>query len=285
MSDAASSIDGRPVALVGSGTLGQQIAVTFASTGSEVRIFDQDPDRAEAAKRFAEDKLPEAAAARGAKPGNVTVASSLASAVDGAWMVVEAIPERLDLKKKIFAQLDQLASADAILASNSSSYPSSQFIDDVSRPERVVNTHYYLGGAAVEVMSCGKTDEKVIRFLMDRLPDYGLVPFEVKAESVGFIFNRIWAALKRESLLVVAEGVATPEEVDRIACVQTGSKYGPFRQMDLVGLDVALSIEEHYAEVRDDVPKAAAELLKSYVDRGKLGVKSGSGFYDDYAKR
>lgn len=142
-------------------------------------------------------------------------------------MVVEVVPERLDLKKTIFGDLDRLAPQDAILASNSSSYPSSQVIEHVTKPSRVVNTHYthYLMPPeqnAVEVMSCGKTSDAVIVDLMERLTLYGLVPFQVRKESVGFIFNRIWAAIKRESLEVVEEGVSTPAEVDHIFQIALG---------------------------------------------------------------
>jgi 3-hydroxybutyryl-CoA dehydrogenase len=118
---------------------------------------------------------------------------------------------------------------------------------------------------------------------MERLPLYGLVPFRVQRESVGFIFNRIWAAIKRESLSVVEEGVATPEDVDRMWNLFTENMSGPFRLMDKVGLDIVLAIEQHYAAVRKDVPEGPRKLLQRYVDGGSLGVKSGRGFYDDYS--
>jgi 3-hydroxybutyryl-CoA dehydrogenase len=157
-------------------------------------------------------------------------------------------------------------------------------IGQVARPERVVNTHYYMAPEqlAVEVMSCGQTDEAVMALVMERLPAFGFVPFRVRKESVGFIYNRIWAAVKREALAVVAEGVSTPEEVDRIAQVVTGAPGGPFRGMDTVGLDVALAIEEHYAAVRPGLPTGPRELLKSYIKEGRLGAKAGRGFYEDY---
>jgi 3-hydroxybutyryl-CoA dehydrogenase len=109
------------------------------------------------------------------------------------------------------------------------------------------------------------------------------VPFRVGRESVGFIFNRIWAAIKRESLSVVEEGVAQPKDVDRMWNLFTASMSGPFRLMDRVGLDTVLAIEEHYAAIRKDVPEGPRNLLQRYVDRGLLGVKSGRGFYDDYS--
>ena len=107
--------------------------------------------------------------------------------------------------------------ADAILASNSSSYASRMFLDKVHHPERVLNIHFYMPPKqnAVDVMSCGKTDRDVIDFVIATLPQFGLYPFEARRESTGFIFNRVWAAVKRESLEVVAEGVSTPRTSTR----------------------------------------------------------------------
>ena len=182
----------------------------LASSGGEVRLYDPNADQLEFARRYVEAELPRVVAGRsGAVPGRLVLSETVQAAVADTWMVVEAIPERLDLKRKMFGDLDRLAPEDAILASNSSSYPTSQLIDAVSRPGRVVNTHYCRGLPelnVVEVMSCGKTTDEVIARLFERLPVYGLLPFHVRKESVGFIFNRIWAAIKRESLAVVAEG-------------------------------------------------------------------------------
>jgi 3-hydroxybutyryl-CoA dehydrogenase len=133
-------------------------------------------------------------------------------------------------------------------------------------------------------MSCGKTTDEVIARLFERLPTYGLLPFNVLKESVGFIYNRIWAAIKRESLAVVAEGVSTPDVVDRLFQILR-SNDGPFRIMDKVGLDVVLDIEEHYAAVRPGIPAEPRQLLKRYIEQGRLGIKSGKGFYSDYEEK
>jgi 3-hydroxybutyryl-CoA dehydrogenase len=111
------------------------------------------------------------------------------------------------------------------------------------------------------------------------LPEFGVYPFEARKECTGFIFNRVWAAIKRESLAVVAEGVARPEDVDGMYKLNLGAPAGPFQLMDLVGLDVALDVENHYTEVFPHLPTHARDLLQSYVDAGKLGIKSGEGFY------
>jgi 3-hydroxybutyryl-CoA dehydrogenase len=275
----------RPTAVVGAGTLGSRIALMLASSGGEVRLYDAKPAQLDIAERYIDSELPKLVKARaGAVAGRVVFAKTLEPAIAETWMIVEAVPERLDLKKKIFGELDRLAPQDTILVSNSSSYPSSQILDLVSKPSRVANTHYYMPPEqiAVEVMSCGKTSDAVIADLMDRLPLYGVVPFHVRRESVGFIFNRIWAAVKRESLEVVKEGVSTPTEVDHMFEVLLGTRGGPFRLMDKVGLDVVLDIEEHYAAVHPELPVGPRELLQQYVSEGRLGKKTGKGFYADY---
>ncbi len=279
-------IAARPIAVIGSGTLGRRIALMAGTRGGEVRIFDTRDHSLEEGLKYVTETLPSIVASiPGGVAGRVRGETDLATAVSNAWLVVEAVPEQLDLKRIVFGELDVVAPNDAILATNSSSYPSSRVIDHVARPERVLNMHYYMPPEmpVVELMSCGKTDPAIIDLLMERLPLYGLVPFRVGRESVGFIFNRIWAAIKRESLSVVEEGVAAPEDVDRMWNLFTASMSGPFRLMDRVGLDTVLAIEEHYAAVRKDVPEGPRKLLQSYVNSGWLGIKSGRGFYDDYS--
>ena len=140
------------------------------------------------------------------------LAPTLGDALVGAWMVVEAVPENVELKTSIFGELDELAARDVILCTNSSSLSSSRLVGQVRHRERVLNTHFQMPPHpnGIELMSCGSTDEGLIDALMAKLPQYGLEPFKVFRESDGFIFNRIWAAIKRECLMVVEEGVATP---------------------------------------------------------------------------
>lgn len=278
-------VDDRPIAIDGAGTLGKRIGSVYAAGGTDVRIFDVSQAQREAARDYITEHLDEVRSTlnlTGSPPGQVSVFDDLAEAVRGAWMVIEAVPERLDLKRDVFGQLDELVDTDAILASNSSSLPTSQMIDKVKRPQRVLNTHYYQPPDlnAVELMSCGQTDESLIDALMEKLRQYGLVPFHVRRESDGFIFNRIWAAIKRECLMVVQEGVAAPDDVDGMWELFTAPGIPPFRLMDRVGLDVVLNIEEHYASVRPGLPEGPRKLLRELIDDGKLGVKNGRGFYE-----
>jgi len=205
----------RPVAVIGAGTLGRRIAPMFAAHGAQVRIYDLAEAQRHAAVDYVSQNLPALAdRLTGVVPGQVSAQADLAEAVRNAWLVIEAVPERVELKRQVFGQLDELSPADAILASNSSSYASRMFLDKVHHPERVLNIHFYMppNQTAVDVMSCGKTDRDVIDFVLATLPRFGLYPFEARRESTGFIFNRVWAAVKRESLEVVAEGVSTPQE-------------------------------------------------------------------------
>ena len=277
----------RPVAVIGAGTLGRRIALMFAAHGAEVQIYDPAEQQRRAAVAYVSDTLPALAdQLSGAVTGHISATADVGDAVRNAWIVIEAVPERLELKRQVFGQLDELAASDAILARNSSSYASRMFLDKVHRPERVLNIHFYMPPKqnAVDVMSCGKTDHDVMDFVMATLPRFGLYPFEAHKESTGFIFNRIWAAVKRESLEVVAEGVSTPQDVDRMFEVNTGSPAGPFRLMDQVGLDVVLDIEEHYCAEHPEYPEGPRRVLRSYVQQGRLGFKSGAGFYDDYPR-
>jgi 3-hydroxybutyryl-CoA dehydrogenase len=282
-----SDVDRRPVVVIGAGTLGPRIALMFAAGGSHVRIYNRTRDHAETAKSFIDEHLPQvrdALSLCGTPQGAVEVVTPLEAAVPGAWLVIESVAEDLAIKRPLLATVDGLADQDAILATNSSSYPSSEMASAVEHPERLLNMHFLMPPQvnSVELMSCGKTDSTIIDALMQRLPRYGLMPFRVRCESVGFVFNRIWAAIKREALMVVQEGVATPEDVDRIFQEVFRSPAGPFRMMDQVGLDVVLDIEEHYAHIRDGIPEGPRMLLREYIARGHLGVKSGQGFYSGY---
>jgi 3-hydroxybutyryl-CoA dehydrogenase len=278
-----------PIAVIGAGTLGWQIALTFALKGVEVRLHDAFPDALERGQALLRAEIEtliasgEASAEAMDAPARVIPFTSLAGAVDGVWLVIEAIPERLDLKRAFFTELSALVSPDTVLASNSSSYKSREFAEVTRHPERLLNTHFYgrpWRRPAVELMSCGATDPETIERVRAFFADCGLRPFVCRGESTGFLFNRIWHAVKQESLRVVAEGLAAAAEIDELwRIVMDSEPYGPFERMDRVGLDVVLDIERHYAAesglARDEPPAMLVEM----VERGELGLKTGKGFY------
>jgi len=277
----------RPVGVNGASTLGRRVALMFTPRGGLVRIYARNADRGTAAVDYVHQQLDELSGTHpGWVRGRAEFAAGFDDAVAAAWLVIESIPEQLELKRSLFAQLEAAAPGDAILASNSSSYPSRLIVEGLATTDRMLNAHFYMPPTqiAVDVMSCGNTSQDVLDFVLATFPEYGVRPFLVRRESIGFIFNRIWAAIKRESLAVVAEGASTPEDVDEMFKLTLLTDLGPFRAMDQVGLDVVYDIEEHYAQENAALPTGPRELLRRYLDAGKLGVKSGEGFYGDYPK-
>jgi 3-hydroxybutyryl-CoA dehydrogenase len=275
-------IRSRPVAVIGAGTLGRRVALMFASRGGTVRIYARREQQLASATQYVAESLPRVIEERGfGQPGVATATTSLAEALDGAWLAVESAPEKLDIKIPLWGEIDRAAPPDTIFATNSSSYPSRLMAENVRDKTRLCNTHFYMPPEinALDLMSDGETDRDLLDTLLTVLPEFGVYPFEARKECTGFIFNRVWAAIKRESLAVVAEGVARPEDVDGMFKLNLGVPAGPFQLMDLVGLDVALDIENHYAEEFPHLPKNVRDLLQTYVDAGKLGVKAGEGFY------
>jgi 3-hydroxybutyryl-CoA dehydrogenase len=275
-------IQNRPVAVIGAGTLGRRVALMFATRGGTVRIHARRAEQRAEATDYVSQTLPTVVAKRGSgQVGVVSATGSLEEALDGAWLVVESVPEKLGIKIPLWGQIDEAAPTDTIFATNSSSFPSRLMAENVRDKRRLCNMHFYMPPEinAVDLMSDGETDRGLLDTLLTVLPEFGVHPFEARRECTGFIFNRIWAAIKRESLAVVAEGVAGPEDVDGMFKVNWGVPAGPFQMMDLVGLDVVLDIENNYADEFPHLPKNVRDLLQSYVDAGKLGIKTGEGFY------
>lgn len=265
-----------PIAVIGAGTLGWQIARTFAVRGVTVQLYDASAETVERAMERIRGEAPEAVA-------RIAVAESLAEVVETVWLAIEAIPERLEAKRALFAELSRIVGSEVVLATNSSSFRSRLLADATRYPERLLNTHFYnepWRRSAVELMTCGATDPAVLEQVSGFMATCGMTPFVVRGESTGFIFNRIWRAIKRESMRVVAEGHATPEEVDRLWCLVMESAPGPFARMDRVGLDVVLDIERRYAAESGDSDDEPPASLVDLVERGMLGVKSGRGFYE-----
>lgn len=279
-----SSIENRPVAILGGGVLGRRIACTWAAGGWDVRIRDPSSEQRNAAIHYVENNILSYASAIGCtKPGKAQAFEDLEEAVKDAWTVIEAVPEKLSLKIDTFADLEKLAPKDAILVSNSSSYKTSEMLEKVGKDarRRIMNTHYMMppDNRIVELMTDGETDEDLFPFYVERLKEVGMHPLVARKESTGFVFNRVWAAVKREFLMILAEGVSTPEELDRVWLEMFGNgKVGPCAMMDSVGLDTVEFIEEHYVKERGLPTEHTIDWLKkNYIDQGKLGAKSGKG--------
>ncbi|KAJ4390113.1 hypothetical protein N0V93_007586 [Gnomoniopsis smithogilvyi] len=276
----------RPVAILGGGVLGRRIATCWIAAGYKVQVRDPDVSQREACEAYAKENVQNYSAAKDshAELGQLTTHAELQDAVRDAWLVVECVPEKLHIKIDTFAELEKLAPSDSILASNSSSYKSSEMLQKVESDDtkaRILNTHYYMPprNMLVELMTDGFTDPAIIDFMVERQRDAGTQPYVARKESTGFIYNRIWAALKREILLTIEEGVSTPQEIDSMftTMFRIPIDMGPCNMMDGVGLDTVANIEEHYVTERGLPTHTVEWLRKEYVDQGKLGSKSKKG--------
>ena len=277
------------VCVVGSGFLGTQIGVLSARSGYTVSMQDVSSDALSGSEKAVERYIQEWMAA-----GDITEPDGddinqrmsykvdLAEAVKGAGMVIEAVVERLDVKREVFKILDELCDPNVVLATNSSSIKVSLIEDATRHPERVLNMHFYghpWRRRILELMRGTKTTEEALETAKVFSYSIGVKPLIVLKESTGFIFNRVWRAIKKESLTVADEGVASFEDVDRAWMSLYDTDMGPFGLMDRVGLDVVRDIEMVYYRESGDSRDKPPGILLDRISRGELGVKTGKGFY------
>ncbi|KAJ5168037.1 Dehydrogenase multihelical [Penicillium canariense] len=273
----------RPVAVLGAGVLGRRIACVWASAGYDVLVRDPSPQQRIDCVAYVEENVASYAEKTGKVPGKAAAYEDMKTVVENAWLVIEAVPEKIQLKIDTFAELDALTPADCILASNSSSYKASEMLEKVSeaRKSQILNMHYYMPPICmlVELMTDGFTSEEIFPFMVERCKESATLPYVARKESTGFIFNRLWAAVKRECLTILSEGVSVPEEIDAmwdIMFVQGGTR--PCKMMDSVGLDTVAFIEGHYIHERGLPSEHTVDFLKkNYLDEGKLGNKCSKG--------
>ena len=283
---------GRPLdrmAVIGTGVLGAQIAMLGANAGYTVKVYDPVPDSFENTY----DKIYADIKAKGAPPlipwdkwepakKACRQVGSIEEAVNDAQLIIEAITENVEIKNKVFKELGEKSPKDCIIATNSSSIPVSKMEAASGRPERCLNIHFYFplqGVNMVDIMGGTKTLPEVFQTGVRWIVSVNCIPLKVNKEILGFCFNRVWRAIKREVLYMWGNGFVDYRDSDRAWRVFTGMKEGPFALMDKVGLDTIYNIEMVYyneSKLPHDKPPQA---LLDMVNRGELGVKSGKGFY------
>jgi len=275
------------VAVLGAGTMGNGIAQVFAQHGHSVVLGDIEPailDRARATiqkslTRFV-DKGRLSAADRDAALGRIRTSTDLGDAAE-ADLVVEAVVERLDAKSTLFRELDRLAPAAAILASNTSSISITRLAAVTGRPEQVIGMHFMNPVpvmALVEVIRGQATSDATTGTVMDLARSLGKTPVEV-SDFPGFVANRVLMPMINEAVFAVYEGVATAEAVDQVMKLGMNHPMGPLTLADFIGLDVCLAILEVLHDGLGDPKYRPCPLLKRMVAAGWLGRKSGRGFY------
>lgn len=277
----------RKAAVIGSGTMGAGIAQVAATAELAVRLCDADAGALERARETIRGSL-EKLAEKGKLPESpgtildrIRVVRGIAEAVDGADLVVEAVPESLELKRTIFGALDEAAPAGAILASNTSSLPIASIASATSRPDRVVGMHFFNPVPLMpllEVVRASGTSEATVAAVCEAGRRMGKDPIVVR-DAPGFATSRLGVLLGLEAMRMVEEGVASAEDVDKAMTLGYRHPMGPLRLTDLVGLDVRLAIAEHLHRELGSEAFRPPEILRRMVAEGRLGKKSGEGFY------
>jgi 3-hydroxybutyryl-CoA dehydrogenase len=281
--------DVKNVCVVGAGNMGHQIALQCAISGFKTVSMDVVPAVLEKAQKFVEGYLPGRVqkgkmtedAAKKAR-GLISFTGDLKEAVKDADVVIEAVLERIDLKRKIFADLDKLAPVKAILATNSSFIVSSRIADVTKRPSQVCNLHFFnpaLVMKLVEVVQGPHVSDETAQCMMDFCLKIEKVPILIKKEVDGFVMNRIFSVIAREALWMLEMGVATAEDIDKACVYGAGHPMGPFRLNDLTGIDLTYDICMGRFYASGDTADLPTPSVVKKVAEGKFGQKTGEGWY------
>lgn len=269
------------ICVIGAGYMGQQIIEKSALYGYNINVYDVDPEGLEEfihvvkKKSDVENLIIE-----------IKLFKSISEAVKNADLIIEAVPEKIELKRDIFSQIDNSAPPNAIIATNSSSIPISKLEDVVERKDKLLNIHFYnlFTMPMADIMRGTQTSDETFHIGKKWVESIDILPLVVKKECYGFVLNRIWRAIKKDCLKIWAGGFADIETIDKawiIFCQYfIKNEFGPFQFMDRIGLDVIYDIEMSYFKnsgLPDDKPP---DTLKEMVDKGDLGIKTEKGFYN-----
>ncbi len=269
------------IGVLGAGLMGHGIAQIFALHGHDVVVYDPAPGALDTLRARVAANLRDLGEDEGAAD-RVTPSSTIEGAARDADFVVEAALENLEIKRKLFAEVERHARPDAILASNTSVIPITAIMTRIADGSRALGTHWwnppYLV-PLVEVISAERTSQRAIDWTIDLHTSIGKTPVHVKKDVPGFVGNRLQHALWREAISLVEHGICDAETVDTVVKASFGRRIavlGPLENADMVGLDLTQAIHETVLPAIDSRP-APSPLLKQLIDQGKLGFKSGEG--------
>ncbi|MFE5284879.1 3-hydroxyacyl-CoA dehydrogenase [Nocardia sp. NPDC056611] len=281
------TIDIHRVTVLGTGVLGSQIAFQTAFSGFEVTAYDISDAALQAGRQHIDnlaaiyrEQLPDAGDGRAERTAtSIALTSDLARAVKDADLVIEAIPEVLAIKQETYRKLGEAAPERTIFATNSSTLLPSAMKDSTGRPDKFLALHFanqLWQQNTAEIMGTPDTDPTVFQKVVDFASKIGMVPIEIHKEKAGYVLNSLLVPLLNAGLTLAAGGYADPEAVDKTWRIGTGAPAGPFQILDVIGLATPYNV---FANGDEDAQKLAAWLKTNYIDKGKLGVATGEGFY------
>ena len=282
--------DVRRVAIVGAGTMGQQIGFQCAGHGYDVVIYDIDPSALEGARSGIEAYAEglEAGGAitpelRASAQARIALTTDLATAARDADLLSEAVPEDPGLKGRVLAEFNVACPPRTIFMTNTSTLVPSQFAKASRRGDRLLALHFHIPvwiNNLADVMPHPGTAPEVTQLVLAFARRIGQVPIQLRREHNGYVFNSMYSALNTAAITLAQQGVASIEDIDRSWMHITKAPVGPLGALDAIGLRTVWTITDYWArQLRDEQLRANAAFLKEYVDRGDLGVKTGRGFY------
>jgi len=280
----------KKVMVAGTGNMGRQLALLAAMSGYMTYCYDVNEDGLKAARDFAEAWLAKRVEkgkmtdeAMGFALENLTYTTDLRTAAEDADLVMEAVPDIVDIKKKALAEIDEYTPEDCIYASNSSYIVSSRFCDAVKDPSKVLNVHFFnpaLVQKTVEVVRGPHVSDETFETAFTFAESLGKMPVRIEKEIYGFCVNRIFSALTREACYLVDMGIATPEDIDKAVKGALGHAMGPLETLDMTGIDLEYNVymeKFRNSGKKEDLPAAC---LTEHFSKGEYGRKTGKGFYD-----
>lgn len=284
----------RKVAMVGAGTMGNQIAIQAAISGYEVNCYSRKEATISNAKKFFEEWLAKSISKEKITKeeaekiqSNLTFTTNIKEAVKDADLVIEAVSDVLKTKKEILAEIDQYTNDNTIYASNSSYIVSSLFANAVKHPEKVLNVHFFnpaLVMKLVEVVQGPHVDDATVETIFQFVKSINKIPVLVKKEIYGFVVNRIFSAITKEACYLLDQGVASIEDIDTAVKNGLGHPMGPLELLDMTGIDLEYDVlTEKYRMTGELSDKPSPAIVERYA-RGEFGRKTKKGFYDYSAK-
>lgn len=280
----------KKVAVAGTGVLGSQIAFQSAFRGFEVSAYDINEEALEQARkryqvlmeRYQADKYGNKEEVEAAY-NRITLHTDLEEAVKGADLLIEAVPELIEIKKDFYTKLAKIADDKTIFASNSSTMVPSQLVNFTGRPEKYLHLHFaneIWKLNIAEIMKHERTSPEVFEEVIEFAKAIAMVPIPLHKEQPGYVLNTLLVPFLKAAMQLAADGIAEPEIVDKTWMISTGAPIGPFAFLDIIGPNTPYNLYKAWGEQGDEISAKAASWIKSeYLDQGKMGTANGKGVY------